>query len=34
VVHPYVIFYMVERDRIIIVRILHGHRDVDAEFQR
>jgi toxin ParE1/3/4 len=34
VVHPYVIFYMVERDRIIILRILHGHRDVDAEFQR
>jgi toxin ParE1/3/4 len=34
VVYPYVIFYTVERDRIIIVRILHGRRDVDAEFQR
>jgi len=34
VVHPYVIFYMVEHDRIVIVRVLHGHRDIDAEFQR
>jgi toxin ParE1/3/4 len=34
VVHPYVIFYTAERDRIVIVRVLHGHRDIDAEFQR
>jgi toxin ParE1/3/4 len=30
----YVIFYTVEPDRIIIVRILDGRRDIDAEFQR
>ena len=30
----YVIFYTVDPDRIAIVRILHGHRDIDAEFQR
>ena len=34
VAHPYVIFYLVERDRIVIVRVLHGRRDIDAEFQR
>ena len=34
VASPYVIFYTVERDRIIIVRVLHGRRDIDAEFQR
>ena len=31
---PYVIFYAVEADRIIIVRVLDGRRDIDAEFQR
>jgi toxin ParE1/3/4 len=31
---PYVIFYAVEPDRIIIVRVLDGRRDIDAEFQR
>ena len=30
----YVIFYLVERSRIVIVRILDGRRDIDAEFQR
>ena len=30
----HVIFYLVERDRIIIVRVLDGRRDIDAEFQR
>lgn len=31
---PYVIFYMVEADRVNIVRVLDGRRDIDAEFQR
>ena len=30
----YVIFYPVERDRITIVRVLDGRRDIDAEFKR
>jgi toxin ParE1/3/4 len=30
----YVIFYLVERDSIAIVRVLDGRRDIDAEFQR
>ncbi len=30
----YVIFYRVEPERIIIMRVLHGRRDIDAEFQR
>jgi toxin ParE1/3/4 len=30
----YIIFYVVESDRIIIVRVLDGRRDLDAEFQR
>ncbi len=34
VAHPYVIFYAVKPDNIIILRVLHGHRDIDAEFQR
>jgi plasmid stabilization system protein ParE len=29
-----VIFYIVERDRIVVVRVLDGRRDIDAEFQR
>lgn len=28
------IFYTVERDRIAIIRVLDGRRDIDAEFQR
>lgn len=34
VAHPYVILYTVGPDRIIVVRVLHGRRDIDAEFQR
>jgi toxin ParE1/3/4 len=34
VAHPYVIFYRVEPEGIVIVRVLHGRRDIDAEFQR
>jgi toxin ParE1/3/4 len=30
----YVIFYRVEPDRVVIMRVLHGRRDIDAEFQR
>jgi toxin ParE1/3/4 len=30
----HVIFYTVESHRIVIVRVLDGRRDIDAEFQR
>jgi toxin ParE1/3/4 len=30
----YVIFYRIESDRVTIVRILHGRRDIDVEFQQ
>lgn len=30
---PYVIFYEALTDGVIIVRVLHGARDVEAEFQ-
>jgi toxin ParE1/3/4 len=34
VVENYVVFYRVERDRTLIVRVLDGCRDIDAEFER
>jgi toxin ParE1/3/4 len=34
VVGMYVIFYVIERDHITVVRVLDGRRDIDAEFQR
>jgi len=34
VANTYVVFYTVERDRVTIVRVLDGRRDIDAEFQR
>ena len=34
VVGAYVIFYSIEDDRIAVIRVLHGRRDIDAEFQR
>jgi toxin ParE1/3/4 len=34
VAENYVIFYRVERERILIVRILDGRRDIEAEFER
>jgi toxin ParE1/3/4 len=34
VADPYVIFYRVDSERITILRILHGRRDIDAEFRR
>ena len=30
----YLIFYMVQSERVVIVRVLDGRRDIDAEFQR
>ena len=32
VAENYVIFYRVERNQILIVRVLEGRRDIDAEF--
>jgi toxin ParE1/3/4 len=34
VANNYVVFYAVERDRVTIVRVLDGRRDIDTEFQR
>jgi plasmid stabilization system protein ParE len=34
VVGMYVIFCVIERDHITVVRVLDGRRDIDAEFQR
>jgi toxin ParE1/3/4 len=34
VVENYVVFYRVERDRTLIVRVFDGRRDIDAEFER
>jgi toxin ParE1/3/4 len=34
VVRTYLIFYAIERERIIIVRVIDGRMDVDEEFQR
>lgn len=30
----YVIFYRIERENILIVRVIDGRRDIDAEFER
>jgi toxin ParE1/3/4 len=30
----YVVFYRIEADRVTIMRILDGRRDIDAEFRR
>jgi plasmid stabilization system protein ParE len=32
VVVPYLIFYRVREDSVQIVRVLHGHRDIEAMF--
>jgi toxin ParE1/3/4 len=34
VAENYVVFYRLERDHVLIVRILDGRRDIDAEFER
>jgi toxin ParE1/3/4 len=34
VADTYVIFYIVERAHLTIVRVLDGRRDIDTEFQR
>ena len=30
----YVVFYRIDPEQITIVRVLHGRRDIDTEFQR
>lgn len=34
IVQPYLIFYAVRRDHVIVLRVLHGSRDIEAEFCR
>jgi toxin ParE1/3/4 len=34
VAENYVIFYRAERERILIVRVVDGRRDIEAEFER
>ena len=34
VVSPYLILYAVRRDHVTILRVLHGSRDIEAEFRR
>jgi toxin ParE1/3/4 len=34
VVSPYLIFYAVRTDHITILRVLHGSRNIEAEFRR
>jgi toxin ParE1/3/4 len=32
-VRRYVVFYRIESDRVLIMRVLDGRRDIDAEFE-
>jgi toxin ParE1/3/4 len=34
VVPPYLIIYAARRDHVTILRVLHGSRDIEAEFRR
>jgi toxin ParE1/3/4 len=34
IVSPYLVSYAVRRDHVTILRVLHGSRDIDAEFRR
>ena len=34
IVSPYLIFYATRRDHVTILRVLHGSRDIEAEFRR
>jgi toxin ParE1/3/4 len=34
IVSPYLIFYAARRDHVTILRVLHGSRDIEAEFRR
>ena len=34
VVENHIIFYRAERERVLIVRVLDGRRDIEAEFER
>ena len=31
---PYVVFYAARQDHVTILRVLHGSRDIEAEFRR
>jgi toxin ParE1/3/4 len=34
IVSPYLILYAVRRDHVTVLRVLHGSRDIEAEFRR
>jgi toxin ParE1/3/4 len=34
VVGMYAIFYTVQQDRVDVLRVIHGHMDIDEEFKR
>jgi toxin ParE1/3/4 len=34
IVSPYLVFYAARRDHVTILRVLHGNRDIEAEFRR
>jgi toxin ParE1/3/4 len=34
IVSPYLILYAARRDHVTILRVLHGSRDIEAEFRR
>jgi toxin ParE1/3/4 len=34
IVSPYMVLYAVRRDHVTILRVLHGGRDIEAEFRR
>lgn len=34
IVQPYLIIYAVRPDHVTILRVLHGSRDIEAEFRR
>jgi len=34
IVSPYLVFYAARRDHVTILRVLHGSRDIEAEFRR
>jgi toxin ParE1/3/4 len=33
-VGSYVVFYLVRDDAVVVLRIIHGNRDIDREFER
>ena len=34
IVSPYLVFYAARQDHVTILRVLHGSRDIEAEFRR